>query len=225
MSDAFSAHSNRWRLEEPASGFNGSPDTARLRATKLPSADRKAKEAAGVVGPLKEPGTRYLSAVFSLLKDLLKQAWSNRWSIGSKIRFTHRLTPTPTPSTRALYAGLSKGKSALLTKLRTGKIGFNAFLHELRVPGILSSVRMRIRRDDGTALYSLYALSGVIYVVVIYLTVRYLSGVTVNTLDVRRILNSSKGSKPAVEFILATNLLPQFQRIANEEQVIRREIE
>lgn len=34
-----------------------------------------------------------------------------------------------------LHAGRTKAHSALLTQLRTGKIGFNEFLHERRVPG------------------------------------------------------------------------------------------
>jgi hypothetical protein len=34
-----------------------------------------------------------------------------------------------------LHAGRAKAHSALLTQVRTGKIGFNEFLHERRVPG------------------------------------------------------------------------------------------
>jgi hypothetical protein len=37
-----------------------------------------------------------------------------------------------------LYAGRAKAHSALLTQLRTGKIGFNEFLHERRVPGFVT---------------------------------------------------------------------------------------
>jgi hypothetical protein len=35
-----------------------------------------------------------------------------------------------------LHAGRAKAQSALLTQLRTGKIGFNEFLYERRVPGV-----------------------------------------------------------------------------------------
>ena len=42
------------------------------------------------------------------------------------------------------------------------------------------------------------------------------------TLDIRKILNSAEGPKAAVRFTLATNLLPQFQRVAREEQETRR---
>jgi hypothetical protein len=35
-----------------------------------------------------------------------------------------------------LHAGRVKAYSALLTQLRTGKIGFNEFLYERRVPGV-----------------------------------------------------------------------------------------
>ena len=46
-----------------------------------------------------------------------------------------QLTPTPSKAVRKLHAGRTKAESALLTQLRTGKIAFNAFLHERRVPG------------------------------------------------------------------------------------------
>jgi hypothetical protein len=36
------------------------------------------------------------------------------------------------------HNGLKKHESALLTQLRTGKIGFNAFLYEMRVLDVLS---------------------------------------------------------------------------------------
>jgi hypothetical protein len=39
------------------------------------------------------------------------------------------------------------------------------------------------------------------------------------TSDIRQILNTPDGSKAAAQFILATDLLPQFHRIACEEQV------
>ena len=34
------------------------------------------------------------------------------------------------------HIGIKKHESALLTQLRTGKVGFNAFLHLMRVPDI-----------------------------------------------------------------------------------------
>ena len=48
---------------------------------------------------------------------------------------------------------------------------------------------------------------------------RYLA--RLKTSDIRQLLNTPKGLKAAVRFILATNLLPQFQRVAREEQEIR----
>ena len=46
-----------------------------------------------------------------------------------------RATEEPDEKNRMLHAGRAKAHSALLTQLRTGKIGFNEFLHERRVPG------------------------------------------------------------------------------------------
>ena len=44
-----------------------------------------------------------------------------------------------------------------------------------------------------------------------------------HTLDLKRILNTSEGAKAAVEFILATNILAQFTRVAREERDNNRE--
>ena len=49
---------------------------------------------------------------------------------------------------------------------------------------------------------------------------RYLA--RLQTSDIRQLLNTPKGSKAAIDFVLATNLLPQFQRVAREEQAVRR---
>ena len=43
------------------------------------------------------------------------------------------------------------------------------------------------------------------------------------TLDLKKVLGTPEGIKAAVEFILATNILAQFSRIAREEQDNRRE--
>ena len=38
-----------------------------------------------------------------------------------------------------------------------------------------------------------------------------------HTLDLKKVLNTSEGVKAAVEFVLATNILAQFTRVAREE--------
>ena len=43
------------------------------------------------------------------------------------------------------------------------------------------------------------------------------------TLDLRKVLGTPEGTRATVEFILATNILAQFRRVAREEQGNRRE--
>jgi len=82
--------------------------------------------------------------------------------------------------------------------------------YERRVPTILSP---RCACDLGTM-----TVHHILLVCPIWASLRsrYLAGL--KTLDIRKILNSIEGSKAAVRFVLATDLLPQFQRIAREEQ-------
>ncbi len=113
-----------------------------------------------------------------------------------------------------LYTGLVKGQGATLTHLRTGKIGFNAFLYERRVPTVLSP---RCACDLGTM-----TVHHILSVCPIWATLRSRYLAELETSDMRKILNSTEGAKAAVQFTLATNLLPQFQRVAREEQEISR---
>ena len=178
------------------------------------AADKRAKEMAEMIGPLNKAPIRYLSAVSSLLKGPSKASWDSRWNSGEKGRFTFRLTPQPSLATRRLYAGLSKGQSAILAQLRTGKIGFNAFLYERWVPTVLSPC---CACDLGAMTVYHILLTCPTWTT---LRSRYLA--KLETSDIRKILNSTEGSKAAVQFTLATNLLPQFQRVACEEQETRR---
>jgi hypothetical protein len=167
-----------------------------------------------MIRPLNRTFVRYLSTVLSLFKNPSKVFWDSRWNGGKKGRYTYRLTPQPTLATRTLYDGLSKGQGAALAQLRTGKIGFNAFLYKRRIPTMLS---LRYACDSGTI--TIYYIL-LIYSIWTILRSRHLT--ELKTLDIRKILNSIKGSKAAVQFIFATNLLPQFQRVACEEQETRR---
>ena len=62
-----------------------------------------------------------------------------------------RIVEKPDRKNRMLHAGRAKAHSARLTQLRTGKVGFNEFLYERRVPGVLEqALRMWPRRDERT---------------------------------------------------------------------------
>jgi ribonuclease HI len=54
-------------------------------------ADKRAKEIAEIIEPLNKASVRYLSAVFSLLKNVSKKSWDSRWNGGKKGRYIYRL--------------------------------------------------------------------------------------------------------------------------------------
>jgi ribonuclease HI len=173
-------------------------------------ADQAAKEAAQSIGPIEKPTTRYLSAIKRLAREKILEKWEQRWTKSPKGRYTAHLTPSPTKETRRLHTGKKKGPSALLTQLRTGKIGFNAFLYNMKVPSVISP---RCACDSGTMT--------VRHVLLTCPTWQELRGRTLNRLnstDLREILSTPKGVTAAIRFTLLTNLLDQFSLVAQEEQ-------
>ena len=150
----------------------------------------------------------------SLLREPFREAWEKRWKESPKGRHLYTFTASPSLANRKLHIGLSKGKSAALVQLRTGKIGFNAFLHERNVPGI----NPRCQCGYGTMTVRHVLLSCPTWAAQRH---QYLA--QLRTLDLKKVLGTPEGVKAAVEFILATNILAQFKRVAREEQDSRRE--
>ena len=89
----------------------------------------------------------------NIIRKWTKQKWKERWN--------HYLDSIPaaqkTPShdcrlgtfRKKLHQGLRKAESSLAIQLRTGKVGFAAFLHARRVPDVLSpACQCGWRRQD-----------------------------------------------------------------------------
>jgi len=100
--------------------------------------------------------------------------------------------------------------SSLLVQLRTGKIGFNAFLYARKVPTVLSP---RCPCDTGAMTVRHVLLACPTWSV---LRMRLLG--ELRTSDIRVLLNSTTGATAATSFILLTNLLDQFRLVAREAQ-------
>ena len=113
-----------------------------------------------------------------------------------------------------IFTGLPKAWSALAVQLRTGKIGFNAFLYERRVPSVLSP-RCNCGLGDMTVLH-------VLTICPTWNDLRRRTLHTLRTTDTRKILGTPEGIKAAVRFTLITKLLAQFSHITGEEQVERK---
>ena len=102
-----------------------------------------------------------------------------------------------------LHDERAKSHSALLTQLRTGKIDFNQFLSERRVPGVTTEIcdyeqdRITIR-----------------HVLLTCFTWRQerleMQRRTNNIIDVRKLLDSVAGATTTIRMILFIGLLNQF---------------
>jgi hypothetical protein len=65
-----------------------------------------------------------------------RNRWKRRWETGTKGAHSRVLQPRPNAKITQIHSGLKKHQSAIVVQLRTGKIGFRAFLHKMKVPEI-----------------------------------------------------------------------------------------
>jgi hypothetical protein len=191
----------------------GIPGHAKIKGNEI--ADRKAKQAATQIGPTESPPIRYLSAIYGLLRQRTAAEWKRRWAQGSKGEHVRQLNAEPSRAIRALHAGREKAHSSILIQLRTGKIGFNAFLYARRVPtvhspqcacglGAMTVRHVLLTCPQWTSLREEY--------------IRPL-----RSTNLRTILNSAKGCNAVVRFILRSQLLEQFKGIACESPAVPQE--
>jgi len=182
------------------------PGHAKIAGNEM--ADQKAKQTASVIGPTKPPETRYLSAIYGRIRQHTAKKWKLRWAQGTKGDHVRQLNSEPSPTILKLHTGREKAHSAILTQLRTGKIGFNAFLHERRVPTVPSP---RCPCDLGAM-----TVRHVLLTCPIWKDLRDEYIRPLQSTNLSNILNSPKGCTAVILFILHTQLLEQFKGVASE---------
>src|SRR5277367_5023941 len=137
---------------------------------------------------------------------MLDEGWEKRWTAYLQAIPDNRTkTPAQLDTRRnrtQLHEGFSKATSALLTQIRTEKIGLNAFFTERKVPGYTpicpcgwlqqtaKHIIMNCQRYSENRL-KLYTDAG--------------------THDYRKMLTTARGAKAATTFLQGTGLLGQFQ--------------
>jgi hypothetical protein len=104
------------------------------------------------------------------------------------------------------YKGLKKHESSLLTQLRTGKIGFNAFLYEMRVPEVLSP-NCECESESMTVEHVLLKCPR-------WNAERAELIAPLRTSNITEILTTRAGGKAAVRLVQRTKLLSQFRAAA-----------
>ncbi|KAG7408362.1 hypothetical protein Forpe1208_v012157 [Fusarium oxysporum f. sp. rapae] len=131
-------------------------------------------------------------------------SWERHWISETRGRASFRHTPKPSRKVLDLHDGLSKKHSALLTQLRTEKIGLKDFLYNRKVPGI-SSNRCPCGSDRQTVAHVLLRCR----------QHRQLRDQELGRLRGRnnlwKLLNERKAAAKAIKFIELTQILGQFQ--------------
>jgi hypothetical protein len=136
------------------------------------------------------------------IKERAEEEWKKRWRESLKGRELFKLMPEPARENRELHAGRKKAHSALLTQLRTGKIGFSNFLFERRVPGVWSR---RCECDEGAMTVRHVLLRCPTWRDIREEELARFQG------DIKRILNTGPGATAAIRLVLRTKLLDQFK--------------
>ncbi|KAF4442705.1 reverse transcriptase [Fusarium austroafricanum] len=175
-------------------------------------ADRAAKEATGwregdLTGP-KAAQPQQLYPLRSTMKtwphkETIK-SWETSWASETRGRASFRHTPRPSRKVLDLHEGLHKRHSALLTQLRTEKIGLKDFLYNQKVSGITNNrcscgsdrqtvahVLLRCRQHHQLRDQELGRLQG--------------------RNNLRKLLNERNAAAKAIKFIELTQILGQFQ--------------
>jgi hypothetical protein len=132
-------------------------------------------------------------------------SWEERWESYVRQVPVDKRTPAHRDireSRSQLHATLSKATSALVTQIRTEKIGLNAFLLKQRVPGYTAACQCGWRQQ--TAKH------------VLLFCPDFADGRTelfrnAGTHDYSRIVATTRGANAAAQFLQQTGLLPQFQ--------------
>jgi len=101
-----------------------------------------------------------------------------------------------------IHKGLSKATSALITQIRTEKIGLNGFLSDRKVPGYSPTCSCGWQRQTA---------KHIIMDCIIYQEKRDELFARAGTRNYQQMLATTRGCRSAAQFLQRTGLLAQFQ--------------
>ena len=146
------------------------------------------------------------------VKDWARKKWTDRWDIYKAAIPSHQRTPAQEGlligNRLDYHSGLRKAESSMAIQLRSGKNGFNHFLHKMKVPGVHSA-----RCSCGWAKQD--AKHVLLYCPELSQQRPELLK-EAGTHDVRTILTESKGIRAAARWMVKSGWLGQY-RLAKEQ--------
>ena len=139
--------------------------------------------------------------------------WNQDWTTGRNGTQHRRIAPSPDEKHLQTYRNVPKPLTSLVTQMRTGKIGLNAYLHRNKVPGFDSPKCDRCEGlEDQTVshiLLSCTAFTG--------LREEWRQVIQNPTTDLTKILNDPSIVIPTASFLLSTKTLMPFRHVDQEE--------
>jgi hypothetical protein len=157
----------------------------------------------------------YIHDAQKAIKEKGERKWKKKWKRETKGQHLRRIAEEPDGKNRTLHAERAKAHSALLTQLRTGKISFNEFLYERKVPGIWNE-----RCAYG------YAAMSVRHVLLSCSQWEREREEELRdiTRDLKEVLRTKHGATAAIRLILKTGLLKQFKATRQAKEERRRSV-
>jgi len=163
----------------------------------------------------KPPPSKRLVRLYEGITSYYKDKWKDRWKAGKKGAHSRHLWPAPSRRTMEAHTGMKKHESALLTQLRTGKVGFNAFLHSMRVPDI-QGPECDCQEGDMTVEHVLLKCPQ-------WNTERAELISPLCTNNLKEILTTKSGGKAATRFVRRIGILDQFRAVVEQGREEHRE--
>lgn len=148
------------------------------------------------------------SACNQVISQVAQKEWEAEWREEEKGKDLRRLAPEPSKSVLRIHGGVQKVFSALITQMRTSKIGLKHFLHSRRVPWF-DSGRCDCRRD-------LHTVRHVLQEYRLHHRLRRETWREIErkepagSVEVNKMLTNAKYARKAALFIRKTVLLGQF---------------
>ena len=77
-----------------------------------------------------------------------RRRWKERWKHSKKGAHSRIIQPCLDPKVKKIHKSLKRHQSSLAIQLRTGKVGFRAFLFNRKVPDIETPVVLEVHRQE-----------------------------------------------------------------------------
>ena len=163
----------------------------------------------------REKASEILEKVRKAIALFHRTRWKERWQTGKKGAYSRALQPQLQTQVLGLHKGLRKPQSSLIIQLRTGKVGFRAFLYQRRVPGV---------DDPNCDCGEEMTVEHVLLRCVKWKELRDIKLGGQNRSSLRGLLGTRKGCLAAARLIQKTELLAQFRKaeLEGEEEEERK---